>query len=93
MGWVCLLSYQNILKKKKNQPSKQYNHLELYANGYIQIDPRRNVEVVLVTQSCPTLCSSMDYSPLGSSVHGIFQARILVWGDIPFSRGSSASRD
>ena len=92
MGWVCLLSYQNILKKK-NQPSKQYNHLELYANGYIQIDARRNVEIVLVTQSCPTLCSSMDCSPLGSSVHGTFQARILEWEAIPFSRGSSPSRD
>ena len=34
---------------------------------------------VLVTQSCPTLCSPMDYSQLGSSVHGILQARILEW--------------
>ena len=29
----------------------------------------------LITQSCPTLCDPMDYSPPGSSVHGIFQAR------------------
>ena len=34
---------------------------------------------VLVTQSCLTLCDSMDYSPPGSSVHGIHQARILEW--------------
>ena len=32
---------------------------------------------VLVTQSCPTVCNPMDCSPLGSSVHGILQARIL----------------
>ena len=32
---------------------------------------------VLVTQSCLTFCGPMDCSPLGSSVHGIFQARIL----------------
>ena len=32
-----------------------------------------------VTQLCPTLCNSMDYSPPGSSVHGILQARILEW--------------
>ena len=32
---------------------------------------------MLVTQSCPTLCDPMDCSPLGSSVHGILQARIL----------------
>ena len=30
-------------------------------------------------QSCPTLCDPMDYSPPGSSVYGIFQARILEW--------------
>ena len=37
-------------------------------------------------QSCPTLCNGMDRSPPGSSVHGIFQARILEWVAIPFSR-------
>ena len=31
-------------------------------------------------QSCPTLCDPMDYSPPGSSVHGIFQARVLELG-------------
>ena len=35
---------------------------------------------MLVTQSCPTLCNPVDYSPPGSSVHGILQARILAWG-------------
>ena len=49
-------------------------------------------KIVLVTQLCPTLCKSMDYSPPGSSVHGIFKARILEWGPIPFSRGSSLPR-
>ena len=38
-----------------------------------------------VTQSCPTLCDPMDYSLPGSSVHGIFQARVLEWGAIAFS--------
>ena len=32
------------------------------------------------TQSCPTLRDSMDCSPPGSSIHGIFQARVLEWG-------------
>ena len=40
----------------------------------------------LVTQSCPTLCSPVDCSPPGSSVHGIVQARILGWVAISFSR-------
>ena len=48
---------------------------------------------VLVTQSCPTLCDPIDCSRLGSSVHGILQARILEWVAISFSRGSSWPRD
>ena len=40
-------------------------------------------------QLCSTVCCSMDYSPPGSSVHGIFQARILEWVTIPFSKRSS----
>ena len=46
-----------------------------------------------VTQSRPTLCDPMDCSPLGSSIHGILQARILEWVAISFSRGSSRPRD
>ena len=39
-------------------------------------------------QSCLTLCDSMDCSPLGSSVRGILQARILEWVAMPSSRGN-----
>ena len=39
------------------------------------------------------LFNPMDCSPPGSSIHGIFQARILEWVTIPFSRGSSRPRD
>ena len=54
--------------------------------------PRKENALVLivkvkVTQSCPTLCDSMDYID-----HGILQARILEWVAIPFSRGSSQPR-
>ena len=38
-----------------------------------------------VTQSSPTLSDPMDYSLPGSSIHGIFQARVLEWGAIAFS--------
>ena len=38
-----------------------------------------------VAQSCPTLSHPMDHSLPGSSVHGIFQARVLEWGAIAFS--------
>ena len=44
---------------------------------------------VLVSQSCLTLCDPMDCSRLGSSVHGILEARILEWVAFPFSKGSS----
>ena len=38
-----------------------------------------------VAQSCPTLSDPMDCSPRGSSIHGIFQARVLEWSAIAFS--------
>ena len=41
---------------------------------------------------CLSLCDRMDYSPPGSSVHGILQARILEWVAVSFSRGSSWPR-
>ena len=47
---------------------------------------------VLRHQSCLTLCNSMDCSLSGSSIHGIFQARVLEWVVISFSRGSSRPR-
>ena len=48
----------------------------------------------LLAQLCLTLCDPMHYSPWGSSVHGIFQARILEWMvAVPFSRESSQPRD
>ena len=42
-----------------------------------------------VAQSCPTLSDPMDCSLPGSSVHGIFQARVLEWVAISFSKGPS----
>ena len=47
----------------------------------------------LVTQLCPTLCDPMDCSPPCSSVHGIFQARIVERVAISYSSGSSRSRN
>ena len=46
-----------------------------------------------VAQSCPTLCDPRDCSLSGSSIHGIFQARVLEWIAIAFSRESSRPRD
>ena len=46
-----------------------------------------------VAQLCPTLCDPKDCNLPGSSIHGIFQARIQEWVAISFSRTSSGSRD
>ena len=46
-----------------------------------------------VRQSCPTLCNPMGYSPPGSSVHAILQARILEWVAMSSSKGPSQPRD
>ena len=45
--------------------------------------------VCVCAQSCLTLFYPMDYSPTGSSVNGIFQARTLEWGAISYPRRSS----
>ena len=47
----------------------------------------------VLTQSYPTLCSPMNCKLPGSSVHGIFQARLLEWVAISYSRGSSRPKD
>ena len=46
-----------------------------------QLNPYIDFVKVKVSQSCPALCATMDYT-----VHGIFQVRILEWVAIPFSR-------
>ena len=53
-------------------------------------EPSKTVKVLVTFMV--TLCNPMEYSPPGSSAHGIFQARILEWVAIPFSRGSSQPR-
>ena len=46
---------------------------------------RHSMHCCSAAQSCLTLCDPMDCSPPGSSIHGIFQARVLEWGAITFS--------
>ena len=41
--------------------------------------------LLLLSHFSPTLCDPIDSSPLGSSIHGILQARVLEWGAIAFS--------
>ena len=46
-----------------------------------------------IAQLCLTFCDPVDWSLLGSSVHGILQAKVLEWAAIPSSKGSSQPRD
>ena len=66
------------LRLQKSLPPSYISHLG---------PPPISVKVE-VAQLCPTLCDSMDYR-----VHGILQVRILECVTVPFSRGSSQSRD
>ena len=54
----------------------------LFSRGSSQ--PREVKSESEVAQSCPTLSDPMDWSLPGSSIHGIFQARVLEWGAIAF---------
>ena len=49
-------------------------------------DERAEIMCALVIQSCWVLCDPMDCSILGSSIHGILQAKTLEWVAMPFSR-------
>ena len=70
---------------KFSWPDKQFPHVELCW--------KEKVKWSEVAQSCPTLCDPMDCSLPGSSVHGIFQARVLEWIAFSFSSRSSRPRD
>ena len=88
-GWPDKFEILKILAQLifPGTPEKktQYENLDL---GKWQ-----RVESSLSPQSCPSLCDPMDCSPLGSSVHGIPQARILEWVAMPSCRASSQPRD
>ena len=67
--------------------------MRTFAAAFVYSQRREAAQMCLYSavcaQSCPTLCDSMDCSPPSSSMHGIFQARILKWDVIsfPFSMG------
>ena len=81
------LKFKAMLKSKAGQEPMKFvleveeGKLKLYA---IESE---------IAQLCPTLCDPVDCSLPGSSVNGIFQARVLEWVAIAFPRGSSPPRD
>ena len=71
--------------------SSSEEKMTVYIN--LQIYIYRYMHAWSVTQLCLILCDTLDCSLPGSSVHGIFQARILEWVPISSSRGTSWPRD
>ena len=66
---------------------------ECFKDGILYLSSKPFCVIVLIAQSCLTLCSPTDCSSPGSSVHGILQAGTLEWVAVPFSRGSSPPKD
>ena len=87
LGWIlCFVNLYNYVHI-------QFSFLRIWMVWDFQ---RRDMKVTSeseVAQSSPTLCDPMDCSLPGASVQGIFQARVLEWVPISFSRGSSWLRD
>ena len=95
-GWAVTAS---VLQKRCPSPDLSLQLLvRSHANASLTLERAQTLESTVVWWwfSCSVLSNSynpMDSSPPGSSVHGISQARILEWGAISFSRGSSWPRD
>ena len=96
LKYCKLISLQLIkINGKKSTIPVLYKHPFRAQSRRKQICHEKKVKVKEseVAQSCPTLCDPVGCSPPGSSVHRIFQARILEWVAISFPKGSSWSRD
>ena len=92
--YCSLFSLWSRENPHKYSVSPRSGLVQLYlgtAHTPISLWPLKERKESEVAQS--TLCNPMDCSLPGFSVHGIFQARVLEWGAIFFSRGSSWSRD
>ena len=87
--WFDLLAVQRSLE---SSPAPQFKSINSSVFSFLYSPTLTSIHSEL-TQSCPTLCDPMDCSLPGSSVHGIFQAIVLEWIAISFSRGSSRPRD
>ena len=78
-----------VLETESSLMNRSLNTGSRHKHGYLELLESESE----VTQSCLTLCDPMDCSLPGSSVRGIFQAIVLEWIAISFSRGSSRPRD
>ena len=73
---------KSLLMKMKEESEKVDLNLNIQKTKIMAFGPISDSEV---TQSCLTLCDPIDNNPPGSSIHGIFQKRVLEWVAIAFS--------
>ena len=105
LPWGCVTHINNMVNSSAKQNwAKDTRNAHMQMEKFINIqfkaklnwtarDRYLDVYCAQSLQSRLSLCDLMDCSPSGSSVHGLFQARILVWVATPSSRGSSQARD
>ena len=89
----------HLYKVMSSYFSKFYAHLYSYQHSWVPSNTIAQIFVNMIVRVCvrcsasPTLCNPVNFSPPCSSIHGIFQARVLEWVAISFSRRSSGPRD
>ena len=88
LNWVAI-----PFSSGSSQPRDHISYISCIGRFYTTMDTCVCVCVYTRAHSCPTLHNPMDYNKQGSSVHGIFQARILGWVVIFSFSGSSWPRD
>ena len=90
-----ILEWVDIFFSRESSQPRDQTCFSCLAGGFFFNHWATRIEVKWseVAQLCPTIYDPMDCSPPGSLVHGIFQAWILEWVAISFSRGSSGPRD
>ena len=92
--FLSLSDFIAVITENCEKVVRRYNFWRMQWSDQLGSSPLGNrVWYDMHVQSCPTLCDPMNCSPPGSSIHGIFQARILEWVAISYSRGSSQTRD
>ena len=92
-GWVVFQKIYGKVWYIPKESSETWKQIYRERQKTLQVSCQISLlECCWCAQSWPTLCNPMDYSLPGSSVHGIFQARILEWVDISFSTMLKYSR-
>ena len=90
--WAQIVDFISFVSSSESSTSP-CSASQLGRHSLISLPPENTVDTFFLHSSCPTLCDPLDCSPPGSSVQGIFQARIREWVAMSSARGSSRPRD